>query len=156
MKQIFKTEMKRAMSGKGMVLSMLIGTVLGIAHVIREIIPAYRANLTNFYNEFPILSPHSAAETWMAGSPSNFLSRIGGECRSGNIFGFERGGAMSARPFRPGWNAGFAAVWRQKAFLPAILRRTPRRIKADCAFQMPEFFAGIPACCEGRSRKAPR
>ena len=27
MKQIFKTEMKRAMSGKGMVLSMLIGTV---------------------------------------------------------------------------------------------------------------------------------
>ena len=49
MKQIFKTEMKRAMSGKGMVLSMLIGTVLGIAHVIREIIPAYRANLTNFY-----------------------------------------------------------------------------------------------------------
>lgn len=48
MKQIFKTEMKRAMSGKGMVLSMLIGTVLGIAHVIREIIPAYRANLTNF------------------------------------------------------------------------------------------------------------
>ena len=37
MKQIFKTEMKRAMSGKGMVLSMLIGTVLGIAHVIREI-----------------------------------------------------------------------------------------------------------------------
>ena len=33
--------------------------------------PAYRANLTNFYNEFPILSPHSAAETWMAGSPSN-------------------------------------------------------------------------------------
>lgn len=71
MKQIFKTEMKRAMSGKGMVLSMLIGTVLGIAHVIREIIPAYRANLTNFYNEFPILSPHSAAETWMAGSPSN-------------------------------------------------------------------------------------
>ena len=71
MKQIFKTEMKRAMSGKGMVLSMLIGTVLGIAHVIREIIPAYRANLTNFYNEFPILSPHSAVETWMAGSPSN-------------------------------------------------------------------------------------
>ena len=64
MKQIFKTEMKRAMSGKGMVLSMLIGTVLGIAHVIREIIPAYRANLTNFYNEFPILSPHSAVETW--------------------------------------------------------------------------------------------
>ena len=54
MKQIFKTEMKRAMSGKGMVLSMLIGTVLGIAHVIREIIPAYRANLTNFYNEFPL------------------------------------------------------------------------------------------------------
>ena len=71
MKQIFKTEMKRAMSGKGMVLSILIGTVLGIAHVIREIIPAYRANLTNFYNEFPILSPHSAVETWMAGSPSN-------------------------------------------------------------------------------------
>ena len=34
MKQIFKTEIKRAMSGKGMVLSMLIGTVLGIAHVI--------------------------------------------------------------------------------------------------------------------------
>ena len=72
MKQIFKTEMKRAMSGKGMVLSMLIGTVLGIAHVIREIIPAYRANLTNFYNELTlILSPHSAVETWMAGSPSN-------------------------------------------------------------------------------------
>jgi len=102
--------------------------------------------------------PHSSRFTGLGGggSPSNFLGRIGGECRSGNIFDFERGGAMSARPFRPGWNAGFAAVWRQKAFLPAILRRTPRRIKADCAFQMPEFFAGIPACCEGRSWKAPR
>lgn len=71
MKQIFKTEMKRAMRGNGMALSILIGILIGTAHVIQEIIPAYRANLTNFYNEFPILSPHSAAETWMAGSPSN-------------------------------------------------------------------------------------
>lgn len=71
MKQIFKTEMKRAMRGNGMALSILIGILLGTAHVIQEIIPAYRANLTNFYNEFPILSPHSAVETWMAGSPSN-------------------------------------------------------------------------------------
>ena len=71
MKQIFKTEMKRAMRGNGMALSILIGILIGTAHVIQEIIPAYRANLTNFYNEFPILSPHSAVETWMAGSPSN-------------------------------------------------------------------------------------
>lgn len=64
---------------------------------------------------------------WGGGSPSNLLIRIGGECRSGNIFDFERGGAMSAWPFPPGasWNAGFAAVWRQKAFPPAILRRRP-------------------------------
>mgnify|MGYP000488392714 CR=1 FL=1 len=48
-----------------MALSILIGILLGTAHVIQEIIPAYRANLTNFYNEFPILSPHSAVETWM-------------------------------------------------------------------------------------------
>ena len=62
MKQIFKTEMKRAMRGNGMALSILIGILLGTAHVIQEIIPAYRANLTNFYNEFPILSPHSAVQ----------------------------------------------------------------------------------------------
>lgn len=48
MKQIFKTEMKRAMRGNGMALSILIGILLGTAHVIQEIIPAYRANLTNF------------------------------------------------------------------------------------------------------------
>lgn len=48
MKQIFKTEMKRAMRGNGMALSILIGILIGTAHVIQEIIPAYRANLTNF------------------------------------------------------------------------------------------------------------
>lgn len=64
MKQIFKTEMKRAMRGNGMALSILIGILIGTAHVIQEIIPAYRANLTNFYNEFPILSPHSAGHVF--------------------------------------------------------------------------------------------
>ena len=48
MKQIFKTEMKRAMRGNGMALSILIGILIGTAHVIQEIIPADRANITNF------------------------------------------------------------------------------------------------------------
>lgn len=71
MKQILKTELKRAMRGKGMLLSILIGSIVGIAHIIQYIIPAYQANLTHFYENFPILSPNSSLETWIAGSPLN-------------------------------------------------------------------------------------
>lgn len=71
MKQIFKAELGRAMHGRGMFLSLLIGSVLAGAHTIQYIVPAYQANLTRFYEDFPILSPNSSVESWMAGNSLN-------------------------------------------------------------------------------------
>lgn len=76
MRQIFKIEINRAMKGWGMRLSLLIGFSVSIAHVIQYVIPLYQSNLTRFYEEAPIVSPHTVAENWLAGNAGSLEAFI--------------------------------------------------------------------------------
>ena len=71
MKQLLKIEFRRAVKGKGMIISLVIGTLISMAHVIQYIIPLVKANATEFFVEYPILSPNNVAESWMGGNPAN-------------------------------------------------------------------------------------
>lgn len=71
MKQLFRMEFRRAVTGKGMLISLMIGTIISIAHVIQYVIPLAQANATEFFVKSPILSPHNVAESWMAGNSGN-------------------------------------------------------------------------------------
>ena len=71
MNQLFKIEFRRAVKGKGMIISLVIGTLISVAHVIQYIIPLAQANATKFFVEYPILSPNNVAESWMGGNPAN-------------------------------------------------------------------------------------
>lgn len=71
MKNIWKEEMDRALRSRGMFLAVLIGILLCAAQVIQYQIPAYRANLSGFYEKFPIMSPNIFADRWLAGNPGN-------------------------------------------------------------------------------------
>lgn len=76
MKQVLKVEFNRAIQGWGMRLTLLIGVAISVVHVIQYQIPANQANLTGFYKDFPILSPWTAMETWLAGNQNNLESFI--------------------------------------------------------------------------------
>lgn len=67
MKEILKEEVRRSLRSRGMVMSLTLGGIIAAAQVIQYQIPNSHWNFTKAMEDFPILYPFSAADSWLAG-----------------------------------------------------------------------------------------
>lgn len=76
MKNIFMMEIRRSLRSRGMILALVIGIALSLMQVIQNQLPMYQANLTKFYEDFPILPPSNVSEVWIAGNAANLAGFV--------------------------------------------------------------------------------
>ncbi len=76
MKRILKEEIGRAVKGRGMIMALVIGCIISLAHVIQYLIPANQTNLTMDFVKSPIIYPLIVSSGWLAGEPSNLESFV--------------------------------------------------------------------------------
>lgn len=68
MNEILKEEIRRSLRSRGMIMSLAIGGIIAAAQVIQYQIPCSHWNLTtSAFEDFPIVYPFSAADSWLAG-----------------------------------------------------------------------------------------
>lgn len=68
MGEILKEEVRRSLRSRGMLMSLVIGGIIAAAQLIQYQIPKSRWNLTtSAFEDFPIVYPFSAADSWLGG-----------------------------------------------------------------------------------------
>ena len=68
MGEILKEEVRRSLRSRGMLMSLVIGGIIAAAQLIQYQIPKSRWNLTtSAFEDFPIVYPFSAADSWLSG-----------------------------------------------------------------------------------------
>lgn len=74
MKEILKEEIRRGIKSKGMIMALLIGVIISVAHIVQYQIPAHHMNLNLEFDKFPMLYPLTVADTWLGGNSFNIES----------------------------------------------------------------------------------
>lgn len=68
MKKILREEINRGIKSRGMLLALSIGLAISLSHVVREILPTYRANAMMDFEKTPIIYPFTIGDRWLAGN----------------------------------------------------------------------------------------
>lgn len=108
-----------------------------------------RFPLEKLNSQIPHSSRFNGLGRGKAGSPSNFLSRIGGECRSGNIFGFERGGRCLRGLSGPAGMRALPPYGGKKLFCPPSCAGRRGGLKPIVHSKCLNFLRGFPHVAKG-------
>ena len=76
MRRILREEISRALCGRGMKLSLVVGSIISLAHVLQYGLANHRMLQSMDFTEVSIAHPLPAIEGWMAGNTYNLESFI--------------------------------------------------------------------------------